>query len=70
MSEFTVDTRFLNSRKEHKLFVSLPHRFGEDSVAIDACLEKLGIKEINDDNFEQVYQQVREQMQKDYPYEC
>lgn len=70
MSEFTVDTRFLNSRKEYRLFVSLPIRFGEDSVAIDACLEKLGIKEINEDNFERVYQQVREQMQKDYPYEC
>lgn len=66
MSEWLVDTRDLDKNKEYRLYISLPLRYGEDSPAIDQCLEELGIKLIDEENFNEVYQRVKEKMNEKY----
>ena len=62
-----VDTANLSTWLNFSLFVSLPMRLDEDSTAIDICLEELQITEINDSNFSEVYEKVKNLMYKKYP---
>ena len=57
----------LSDDKGYALYVSLPMRLGEDSYTIEVCLEELEIAEINDGNFPEIYEKVKNLMYKKYP---
>ena len=62
-----VNTANLSNYNNGILFIALPMRLDEDSAAIDICLEELQIIEINDSNFSEVYEKIKNLMYKKYP---
>lgn len=57
----------LTNAHDYQLFIALPMAFDEDSFAIYWCIARCGYQEATEENFQEVYNAVRDMMQQEFP---